>query len=188
MKIVGIPGSLRRGSFNRALLEAARERAPDGVELEVASIAGIPLYDADREQADGVPEPVARLKDLLAGADALLLASPEYNASLPGVMKNAVDWCTRPPKDIGRVWGGKPVGLLGATPGRGGTRFAQAAWLPVLHALGAVPWGGKHLYVAGAAGAFDPQGKLVDEAVDALLREYLSAFSEFVTQVRGVRS
>jgi NAD(P)H-dependent FMN reductase len=150
------------------------------MEVEVASIAGIPLYDGDMESERGIPEPVARLKDTIAGAAGLLLVTPEYNNSMPGVLKNAIDWLSRPPKDIPRVFGNKPVAVMGATPGLGGTRLAQAAWLPVLRTLGTRPWFGRQLYVAGAGQAFDADGRLVDETVRKLLGEFMAGFAAFV--------
>ncbi len=178
--IVGIAGSLRKGSYNAALLRAAKEVAPAGVNLDIAPIAGIPLYDGDLETGHGSPAPVAELKGRIAAADGLLLATPEYNHSIPGVFKNAIDWLSRPPKDIARVFGDKPVAIMGATPGAGGTRLAQAAWLVVLRALGTRPWFGKQLYVAGAANVFDADGRLVDEKVRALLAEFVAGFATFV--------
>ena len=117
-RLIGISGSLRRGSFNTALLRAGAELMPEGTELTVETIRGIPLYDGDQEAAEGIPEPVVvALKDAIAAADGLLLVTPEYNNSIPGVLKNAIDWLSRPPADIGRVFGGKPVALMGASPG-----------------------------------------------------------------------
>jgi NAD(P)H-dependent FMN reductase len=178
-RIIGIAGSLRRTSFNAALLRAAAELAPAGTEVEIASIAGIPLYDGDLESERGVPDSVAALKDRIARADGLLLATPEYNNSMPGVLKNAIDWLSRPPRDIPRVFGGKAVAIMGATPGMGGTRLAQSAWLPVLRTLGTRAWSGKQLYVAGAAQAFDAEGRLVDERVRGLLAEFVAGFASF---------
>jgi NAD(P)H-dependent FMN reductase len=183
--IVGIAGSLRQGSYNGALLRAAAERAPIGTELVIASIAGIPLYDGDVERGPGVPENVRDLKEQIARADGLLLATPEYNNSIPGVFKNAIDWLSRPAKDIPRVFGGKPVAVIGATPGLGGTRLAQAAWSPVLRVLGTEPWFGKFLYVAGAGQVFDSEGKLTDAKVDGLLSEFMSGFAKFVASRRA---
>lgn len=177
--LIGISGSLRKGSFNTALLRAAVEVAPLGTTLEVTSIAGIPLYDGDLEASQGIPPVVAALKERIALADGLLLATPEYNQSLPGVFKNAVDWLSRPASDIERVFGGKPVALIGATPGPAGTRLAQTAWLPVLRALGATPWLGKQLYVAGAGQAFDANGALTDAKLRQRLAEFVTSFSAF---------
>lgn len=96
-RLIGISGSLRRGSFNTALLRAGAELMPEGTELTVETIRGIPLYDGDQETAEGIPEQVATLKDAIAAADGLLLVTPEYNNSIPGVLKNAIDWLSRPP-------------------------------------------------------------------------------------------
>jgi len=179
-RIIGIAGSLRKGSYNAALLRAAAERAPAGMAVEIASIAGIPLYDGDLESEQGIPDRVTALKDKIAAADGLLLVTPEYNNSMPGVLKNAIDWLTRPAKDIPRVFGDKPVAIMGATPGGGGTRLAQTAWLPVLRTLGTRAWFGKQLYVAGAAQVFDAEGRLVDEKINKLLSELMAGFAAFV--------
>jgi NAD(P)H-dependent FMN reductase len=181
-KIIGIAGSLRKGSFNAALLRAAAELSPAGSEVAIASIAGIPLYDGDFEREHGVPAPVARLKDEIAAANGLLIVTPEYNNSIPGVLKNAIDWLSRPPKDIPRVFGDRPVGIFGATPGAGGTRFSQTAWLPVLRTLGTRPWFGKQLYLARAAEVFDAEGRLVDEKMRKLVTEFMAGFAKFVDE------
>ncbi len=182
--ILGIAGSLRRASYNAALLRAAAELAPDGVAVELESVRGIPLYDADVEADSGIPARVVELKERIAAADGLLLVTPEYNNSMPGVFKNAIDWLSRPPKDIARVFGDRPVALLGATPGRGGTRLAQEAWLPVLRTLGTRPWFGQQLYVAGAGDAFDSNGALVDPTIRKLLSSYIQGFSDAVQSGR----
>ena len=178
--ILGIAGSLRRGSFNGALLRAAAELAPADCTVEIASIKGIPLYDGDIESASGIPSSVADLKERIAAADGLLLVTPEYNNSIPGVFKNAIDWLSRPSSDIPRIFGNRPVGLIGATPGVGGTRLAQSAWLPVFRTLGMRPWFGKQLYVAGAGKIFDDSGALVDDRVRGLLQSYMAGFAQFV--------
>lgn len=182
-KIIGIAGSLRKASFNAALLRAAAGLAPAGTDIEVASIAGIPLYDGDLENEHGIPDVVTTLKDRIAAADGLLLVTPEYNGSIPGVFKNAIDWLSRPNSDIARVFGDKPVALMGATPGMAGTRLAQSAWLPVLRTLGARAWFGKQLYVASASQAFDSEGRLTDEKVLQLLTAFLAGFSDFASEV-----
>lgn len=179
MRIVGIAGSARKGSFNAALLRAAVEHAPSGAQIEVASIAEVPLYNGDVEAERGIPEVVTQLKDSIASADGLLLVTPEYNNSIPGVFKNAIDWLSRPPKDIGRVFGDKPVALMGATPGQGGTRFSQIAWLPVLRTLGTRLWTGKQLYVAGAAQVFDAEGRLIDPKITKLVIDFMDGFVKF---------
>jgi NAD(P)H-dependent FMN reductase len=182
--ILGIAGSLRRGSYNAALLRAAAELAPASVRVETASIHGIPLYDGDVEAASGIPEPVRALKDRIASCDALLLVTPEYNNSLPGVFKNAIDWLSRPPADIARVFRDRPVALAGATLGPGATNLSQVAWLPVLRTLGTRPWFGRFLAVASAAQVFDDSGGLVDEKVRERVRAFMADFAEAVARAR----
>jgi chromate reductase, NAD(P)H dehydrogenase (quinone) len=184
MRIIGIAGSLRSGSFNAALLRAAVEECPSDATIEIESIRGIPLYDGDVEAAEGIPPRVAELKERIAAADALLLVTPEYNNSIPGAFKNAIDWLTRPASDTKRVFGGRPVGLIGASPGAFGTIQSQAAWLPVFRTLGMRPWFGQLLYVGGASKVFDPAGKLVDDAVRTRLRNYVLGFVGFAESVR----
>ena len=175
--MVGLGGSLRRGSLNSGLLRAAAELAPAGTTLAVHGIAGIPLYDGDEEAANGIPTVVAELKNAIAAADGLLIATPEYNGSIPGVLKNAIDWLSRPIEDIARVFGGKPVALIGASPGGFGTVLAQEAWLPVLRKLGAAPWFGKQLTVARAGALFDEDGNLTDERTRTKLEEMVAGFA-----------
>ena len=175
-RIVGISGSLRRGSYNSALLRAAAASMPSGAELVVGSIVGIPLYDGDDEAAHGVPPPVAALKDAIAAADGLLLATPEYNNSVPGVFKNAIDWLSRPPADVARVFAGKRVALVGASPGGFGTVLSQNAWLPILRTLGCELWSGGRLLVSRAGSVFDAGGALVDARVAESLRSYLAGY------------
>jgi len=178
--LVAFSGSLREGSFNRALLRAAAELVPADVELRIASIREIPLYDGDVEAAEGVPATVQALKDAIAAADGLLLATPEYNNAMPGVAKNAIDWLSRPPADIPRVFGGKPVGLIGASPGGFGTLLAQNAWLPVFRTLGARLWSEGRLVVPRAQAVFAADGTLADPKVRAGLAAFLEGFAAFV--------
>jgi len=186
LRIVGIAGSLRSGSYNAALLRAAAAEAPPEATLEIESIRGIPLYDGDVE-AKGIPSRVSELKDRIAAADALLLVTPEYNNSIPGTFKNAIDWLTRPPADIPRVFKGRAVGLIGASPGMRGTVLSQTAWLPVLRTLGVQPWFEQLLYVGNADKVFDPSGKLIDEAIRTRLRNYVRGFADFVRNLRQGR-
>ena len=186
MRIVGIAGSLRSGSYNAALLRAAAAEAAPEATIEIESIRGIPLYDGDVE-AKGIPSRVTELKDRIAAADGLLLVTPEYNNSIPGTFKNAIDWLTRPPADIPRVFKGRAVGLIGASPGMRGTVLSQTAWLPVLRTLGVQPWFEQLLYVGNADKVFDPSGKLIDEAIRTRLRNYVRGFADFVRNLRQGR-
>lgn len=181
-KLIAISGSLRKASYNTALLKAAAEIVADRCEFTLAAIDAIPLYNADVEEQQGIPKVVSDLKDQIAEADGLVIATPEYNNSIPGVLKNALDWLTRPPKDIGRVFGDKPVAIMGATPGRAGTILAQNAWLPILKTLGTHPYFGGRMMVSGAGKAFDPEGKLVDESAREQLQKFLSGFLEWIEQ------
>ena len=178
MRLVGVSGSLRAASYNSALLRAAQESTPDGVELVEGSIRGVPLYDGDVERNQGLPEAVVALKDLIADCDGLLLFTPEYNNGMPGVFKNAIDWLSRPASDIDRVFGGRPVAVLGASPGPFGTVMSQAAWLPVLRTLGTAPWFGGRMLVPHAGAAFDAEGRLVDEEARRRLTRFITGFAE----------
>jgi NAD(P)H-dependent FMN reductase len=180
--IIGIAGSLRRASFNARLLQTAVDLCPKGTTVEIASIRDIPLYDGDLEAERGIPEPVRALKERIIAADGLLIASPEYNNSIPGVLKNTIDWLSRPPADIARVFGKRPVALMGATPGRGGTLLSQAAWLPVLRTLNTRSWFGPRIAISGAPSVFDADGRLVDEGLRAQLQAFMAGFVEFMGQ------
>jgi len=183
--IVGISGSLRKHSFNAGLLRAAAEAVPEGCSLSINSIKGIPLYNGDVEEAEGIPPAVSDLKELIAAADGLLMVTPENNNSIPGVFKNAIDWLSRPPEDRRRVFGNLPVGFMGATPGTFGTAFSQYAWLPVFRVLGSQVWSGRLMWVGGAMKKFDEEGNLIDGGVMKQLTKYMSGFAEFVTRMKA---
>jgi chromate reductase, NAD(P)H dehydrogenase (quinone) len=177
--IIGISGSLRTGSYNSALLRAAAQLMPAGSKLEIATIKGIPLYDGDLETAEGLPQQVEALKNQIAGADGLLLVTPEYNNGIPGVFKNAIDWLSRPASDIPRVFHARPVAVIGASPGGFGTILAQDAWLPVLRTLGTNTWFGGRLMVSRAGSVFDAEGNLVDDKIRAQLQQFMQQFVEY---------
>jgi len=185
--IIGLCGSLRRGSFNLMLLHAAADAAPAGTSIEIESIREIPLYDGDFEAEHGSPPSVDRLKRRIAGADGVLIVTPEYNGSMPGVLKNAIDWLSRPPSDIGRVFRARPVALMGATPGRGATALSQAAWLPVLRSLGMRPWFEGSVLISEASTVFDRNGRVIDAAVQNRIRTFVEGFATFVEVQRGIR-
>ena len=184
IKVLGISGSLRRGSYNSALLRAAASLMPDEATLDIASIRGIPLYDGDVE-TQGIPAAVSQLKQAIVAADGVLLATPEYNNSLPGVLKNAIDWLSRPSSDIKRVFGGKPFAMMGASAGGFGTILSQTAWLPVLRTLGTQPWFGARLLVSRAANVFDETGAIKDATVEEQLKNFLAGYVSFLRSRRG---
>ncbi|MFL6601537.1 MAG: NADPH-dependent FMN reductase [Steroidobacteraceae bacterium] len=179
-KIIGISGSLRRGSYNTALLRAAVAAAPADATIEVGSIRGIPLYDGDIEASDGIPTAARDLKEQIAAADGLLLVTPEYNNSIPGVFKNAIDWLSRPPADAPRIFNARPVAIMGTSPGRFGTLLSQTAWLPILRTLGMRPWYGATLYVSEAAKVFDATGNLIDPVIRERVVKFVQGFTDFV--------
>jgi chromate reductase, NAD(P)H dehydrogenase (quinone) len=185
-KIVGLSGSLRRGSYNTALLHAAIGLLPEASDLTVHTIEKIPLYDADGEAEHGVPQVVGDLKEEIAASDGLLIASPEYNNSIPGVLKNAVDWLSRPPSDIERVFGGKPVAVIGATPGGFGTILSQVAWLPILRHLGTRPWQEGRLLISQAHTLFDENHNLTDKQAREQLRDFLRGFITFASREASI--
>jgi len=186
IKLLGMSGSLRRGSYNALLLRAATQLMPPDSTLEVASIRGIPLYDADVE-AQGFPPTVVQLKEAVAAADGVLLVTPEYNNGIPGVFKNAIDWLSRPPADIKRVFGGRPFAVIGASNGYFGTLLSQTAWLPVLRTLGTQTWFGARLTVSRAGGVFDEAGGLKDAGVEDQLKKFLEGYVAFVRRAAPER-
>jgi len=179
-RILGMSGSLRAGSLNTALLHAAAGLAPAGMELEVVTLHGIPLYDGDLEAGQGIPPAVEALKARILAADGLLLATPEYNNGIPGVFKNAIDWLSRPAAGIPALFGGRPVALIGASPGRFGTILAQDAWLPVLRTLGCDLWAGGRVLVSRAGQAFDADGQLQDARTRAQIEAFLAGFQQWL--------
>jgi len=181
-RILGISGSLRAKSYNTALLNAAVALQPAGTQIETASIRGIPLYDGDVEEREGIPASVSTLKKRIEQSDALLLVTPEYNNSIPGVFKNAIDWLTRPPSDVPRVWANRRIAIIGASPGGYGTILSQNAWLSVLRTLGTRPWFGGRLQVSHAAQVFNDQGDLVDEKIRTQLSAFLRGFAAFIEE------
>ena len=177
-RIIAVSGSLRAGSFNTALARAAQRSAPQGVQIEVATLHGIPLYDGDLETQEGIPAAVLALKEQVLGADGLLLVTPEYNNGVPGVFKNAIDWLSRADKVV--VFGGLPVGVMGASMGGFGTLSSQHAWLPTLKALGMQVFSGATMLVSRAHTVFDADGGLASDDTRKMLMDYLSAYAAFV--------
>ncbi len=185
LHLLGISGSLRAGSYNTALLRAASALSGEDVTLEVATLHGISLYDADLEAREGLPPAVADLKARVAASDGVLLVTPEYNNGIPGVFKNAIDWLSRPADDIPRVFGGRPFALAGASPGGFGTVLSQAHWLPVLKTLGVDLWAGGRLLASRSGSLFDADGALVDDKLRTQLAAFVQGFAGYVAGKRG---
>jgi chromate reductase len=173
--ILGLSGSLRSASFNTGLLRAARDVAPDGVKVIIGSITGVPLFNADDEAANGAPPAVAELNRLMAETDGLLLVTPEYNNGIPGVFKNAIDWMSR--GEGLALFKGKPVAVLGASPGNFGTAQAQTHWHQVLRTLQTRPYWESRLMVSKARDLFDADGNLTDDKTRQRLTEFVAGFA-----------
>ena len=180
-RILGISGSLRERSYNTALLREAAELAPPDVEIELFDLSEIPLYNDDVESA-GDPEPVAELRAAVAEADALLFATPEYNRGTSGVLKNAIDWLSRPALASVLRW--KPVAVMGASSGRGGTRRAQQQVRDALLFPGAVVLEEPEVAVPVAWERFDPDLRLTDENVGAAVTELIEALVDAIPAER----
>ena len=183
VRILGISGSLRRQSYNTALLRAAKALAGKDVELDVITLHGIPLYNGDVETGTGIPQAVVELKLRILNADGLLFATPEYNNGIPGVFKNAIDWLSRPAEGITALFADRPVAVFGASLGPYGTMTAQNAWLPVLRTLGSRQWAGGKLMLPRADHAFNESGELVDESARMQVRNFVAGYARYV---RGV--
>jgi chromate reductase len=181
--VLGIVGSLRKASFNNALMHAAAELVPAGMEIEIyPGLGDIPMFNEDVE-ALGDPEPVRTFKAAIQSADALLFATPEYNFGLPGVLKNAVDWASRPPRKC--VLNGKPAAIIGATPGGLGTSRAQMQLRQSFVFTQTNALLQPEVLVAKAHEKFDAQGRLIDEGTRKNLQKLLQALSEWVVRLRG---
>ncbi len=182
-RVLAIPGSLRRGSYNRRLLCAAIECAPGGTSVHITDdLPLVPLFDEDLEQSTGGgPEAVRRLRAQVGAADGLLIATPEYNQSIPGVLKNGIDWLSRPGPE--EVLVGKPVAIIGASSGRWGTRLAQAALRQTLTAAEAVVLPQPALFVREAERVFDEHGRLAHEPTREQLRQLLASFARWIERL-----
>lgn len=181
MRILGIAGSLRKASFNRALLRAARKRAPDRMTIEIFDLDDVPLYNGDVEAA-GDPAGVVALKDAIRAADGVLFATPEYNYGVPAVMKNAVDWASRPPRDA--ALNGKPVGVVGASPGQVGTARSQLQLRQAFGFTNSYCMPQPEVLVFRAHEKFDDAGELTDEKTAEFLGKYLAAFHDWVLRFK----
>ena len=175
MKVIAISGSLRSASFNTALLKTCAELAPAGMELTLADISGIPLYNGD-DQANGFPMSVTSLAEQIRSADAVLIATPEYNYSIPGVLKNALDWLSRVEN---QPFDNKPVGIMGAAMGALGTARAQYHLRQVFIFLNGRMMNRPEAFVGTAHQKFDANGTLTDQSTREFLAKYLVSFEEW---------
>jgi len=183
LKVLGFAGSLRKGSYNRATLRKAVQLAPDNMDIEVFELDNIPLYNGDVE-AKGFPEPVQEFKNKISEADALLIVTPEYNYSVPGVLKNAIDWASRPLTETPLE--GKPVAIMGASTSRFGTVRSQLHLRQVCLAFNMPVLSKPEVYIARAREQFDESGDLTDERTVEIIQKLLSAFSQWVIRFKEV--
>ncbi len=176
-QVLGIVGSLRKASYNRCLLNAAIEVAPPELAIEVASLDEIPFYNGDVE-AGGLPPAVVAFRERIRAADAVLIATPEYNYSIPGVLKNAIDWASRAPD---QPFSGKPLCIMGASMGGGGTIRAQSHLRLVTALLNMHPLNRPEIYVSLAHDKFNAEGKLTDESTRKNLTAQMQAFAAWIS-------
>lgn len=180
IRILGIAGSLRRDSDNRAALRAATQLVPDGAILETFELDDIPIFNQDEDQQP--PPSVVELKRRIREADAILFVTPEYNYSVPGVLKNAIDWASRPYGDS--AWDGKPAAIMGASIGALGTARAQYHLRQIMVFLNMFPINQPEVMIGNAASRFDQEGNLTDEATKKLIRQLLQNLVEWTQRIQ----
>ena len=179
VRILGIAGSLRRESYNRSALRAAAELAPEGASVETFELDGIPAFNQDEEQ--NPPAKVTELKKRIREADAVLIVTPEYNYSIPGVLKNAIDWASRPYGDS--AWSGKPAAIMGASVGTIGTARAQYHLRQMMVFLNMFPVNQPEVMIGNAHERFDAEGNLTDEATKEFIRQLLQNLVEWTRRI-----
>src|SRR5690349_16295819 len=184
VRILGIAGSLRRDSYNRATLRAATELVPAGATIDVFELDGIPGFNQDDEQ--NPPAKIVELKQRVREADAILIVTPEYNYSVPGVLKNAIDWASRPYGDS--AWDGKPAAIMGASVGMIGTARAQYHLRQMMVFLNMFPVNQPEVMISRASERFDKEGNLVDDATKKLVRQLLENLVEWTDRVRATQA
>ena len=182
VRVLGFAGSLRAGSLNRSLLRAAQELAPAVMTIDIFDLSPVPLYDGDVE-AEGDPAGVAAFKAAIRSADAVLMATPEYNHGVPGVMKNAIDWASRPPR--GAALDGKPVGIIGASPGMTGSARGQSQLRQAFEFTNSYAMPQPEVLVFRAHEKFDAEGRLIDPKTAEVLGRYLEAFLAWIVRFRA---
>ena len=181
IQIFALCGSLRKGSYNRMLLHAAEELAPDGVSFESFDIGRLPLYNED-VRAQGFPPPAEELRSKIRAADALLFVTPEYNYSIPGVLKNAIDWASRPPD---QPFNGKPAAIAGASPSMLGSARAQYHLRQVCVYLNIFLVNQPEVFVAAANNKFDAEGRLTDEPTRKFVAQLMQALVNWTLRRKG---
>lgn len=179
--VLGIAGSLRKASYNHAVLNAAKELAPEGMTIEVFDLLPIPMFNEDVEK-EGFPEPVAHLRERIAEADALLIVTPEYNKSIPAPLKNAIDWASRNPNS---PLNGKPVAITGASPGMMGTAWSQHHVRQVCVNVNLLPVNRPEVFISRAHEKFDADGHLTDEMTRKFLGDLLMSLANWTRTLRG---
>ncbi len=179
VQILGIAGSLRRDSYNRAALRAATELAPEGASIDSFELDGIPGFNQDDEQQP--PAKVVELKQRVRQADAILFVTPEYNYSVPGVLKNAIDWASRPYGDS--AWNGKPAAIMGASVGAIGTARAQYHLRQMMVFLNMFPINQPEVMIGNASERFDAQGNLTDDTTKQLIRQLLQNLVDWTRRI-----
>jgi chromate reductase, NAD(P)H dehydrogenase (quinone) len=180
IRILGIAGSLRRESYNRAVLRAAIELVPEGATIETFELDGIPAFNQDEEQ--NPPAKIADLKRRIRETDAILFVTPEYNYSVPGVLKNAIDWASRPYGDS--AWNGKPAAIMGASVGAIGTARAQYHLRQMMVFLDMFPINQPEVMIGNASERFDAEGNLTDDAAKEFIRQLLQNLVEWTRRIR----
>jgi len=179
INILGIAGSLRRQSYNRSALRAAKQLLPEGATLDIFELDGIPGFNQDEEQ--NPPAKIVELKKRIRAADALLFVTPEYNYSIPGVLKNAIDWASRPYGDS--AWSGKPAAIMGASPGSIGTARAQYHLRQIFVFLNMFPINKPEVMISNAAKRFDAEGNLTDDVTKDLIRQLLQNLVDWAQRI-----
>ena len=180
VRILGIAGSLRRESYNRGALRAAQQLIPEGATLDVFELDGIPGFNQDQEQ--NPPEKVAELKRRIVEADAILFVTPEYNYSIPGVLKNAIDWASRPYGES--AWNGKPAAIMGASIGGIATARAQYHLRQIMVFLNMFPLNQPEVMIGNAAERFDAQGNLTDDTTKEYIRKLLENLVQWTRRIQ----
>ena len=184
IRILGIAGSLRRQSYNRAALRAATQLVPEGATIDIFEIDGIPGFSEDDEQ--NPPPKVVELKQRIREADAILIVTPEYNYSVPGVLKNAIDWASRPYGDS--AWNGKPAAIMGASVGAIGTARAQYHLRQMFVFLNMFPVNQPEVMIANASERFDAEGNLTDDPTKDFIRQLLQSLVKWTRQIAPVNA